>query len=166
MGKKKKRNPGSVILRNSPHFMAPCSQQPQPTPLRTALLRLSQITLCGEYLKVVPEWDDAGILWGKGTSETGWKELRTFFICGKFYRAALKPGSRFLFAWPPQKQASLRETGPPARAGTSTDSGTVSLVAAASQVIQANFDQTHPWCRLAAHVHRNLLYSCRDIFAL
>ena len=78
---KKKRNPGSVNLRNSPHFMALCSQQPQPTSLPTALLRLSQITLYGKYLTVVPEWDDAGILWGKGTSETGWsKELRTFFI--------------------------------------------------------------------------------------
>ena len=53
--KKKKRNPGSVNLRNSPHFMAPCSQEPQPTSLPTALLRLSQITLCGKYLTVVPE---------------------------------------------------------------------------------------------------------------
>lgn len=68
-------------LRNSRLFMVPCPQHSQPTPLPTALLGLSQIILCGKYLKVVPEPDDAGILWGKGTSETGWsKELRTLFI--------------------------------------------------------------------------------------
>lgn len=97
MEKKRRRNPGSVILRSQPSTSWPCSQQPQP---HTPQHRTPQAQPDNSVWRA----SESGSWWTqcKGFCEEGhlrdWlKRTENILVVGKFYHAALKPSSRFLF---------------------------------------------------------------------